>query len=160
MASARKLSPRSRKQLKPEIYSRVDDEATIILTYPKAQAIVQASWNWPFGRKDMEVYGQTGYAITVAQRHSRAPAGRKAEEQVAAKPVAAPYDNDFRISERWFSTEPKRTLLIARHQCDGHRDPGRSAAFGGRRRKIRIHLGSELQSEGRIRLRARTSASC
>ncbi len=54
------------QQMKPEIYSRVDDEATIILTYPKAQAIVQASWNWPFGRKDMEVYGQTGYAITVA----------------------------------------------------------------------------------------------
>ena len=48
------------QQIKPEIYSRVDDEATIILTYPKAQAIVQASWNWPFDRKDMEVYGQTG----------------------------------------------------------------------------------------------------
>jgi predicted dehydrogenase len=54
------------QQIKPEIYSRVDDDATIILTYPKAQAIVQASWNWPFGRKDMEVYGRTGYAITVA----------------------------------------------------------------------------------------------
>jgi predicted dehydrogenase len=24
-----------------------------------------ASWNWPFGRKDMEVYGSTGYVITV-----------------------------------------------------------------------------------------------
>ena len=53
------------QQIKPEIYSRVDDEATIVLTYPKAQAIIQASWNWPFDRKDMEVYGQTGYAITV-----------------------------------------------------------------------------------------------
>ena len=28
------------QQIKPEIYSRVDDEATIILTYPKAQAII------------------------------------------------------------------------------------------------------------------------
>src|SRR5579864_1334933 len=53
------------QQLKPEIYSHVDDEATIVLTYPKAQAIIQASWNWPFDRKDMEVYGQTGYVITV-----------------------------------------------------------------------------------------------
>ncbi len=50
------------QQIKPQIYSRVDDEATIILTYPRAQAIVQASWNWPFDRKDMEVYGQTGQA--------------------------------------------------------------------------------------------------
>ncbi len=32
---------------KPEIYPEVDDEATIILQYPKMQGIVQASWNWP-----------------------------------------------------------------------------------------------------------------
>src|SRR5499427_7871813 len=51
--------------IKPDIYSRVDDEATIIVTYPKAQAIIQASWNWPIDRKDMEVYGQTGQVITV-----------------------------------------------------------------------------------------------
>src|SRR4051794_6207704 len=53
------------QQMKPDIYSRVDDEATIILTYPKAQAIIQASWNWPIDRKDMEVYGQTGQVITL-----------------------------------------------------------------------------------------------
>jgi predicted dehydrogenase len=50
---------------KPQTYPHVDDDATIILAYPKAQAIVQGSWNWPFARKDMEVYGATGYAITV-----------------------------------------------------------------------------------------------
>ena len=43
----------------------MDDDATIVLTYPHAQAVIQASWNWPFSRKDMEVYGATGYAITV-----------------------------------------------------------------------------------------------
>ena len=50
---------------KPQLYPHVDDDATIILAYPHAQAIIQAVWNWPFGRKDMEVYGATGYAITV-----------------------------------------------------------------------------------------------
>ncbi|MFV1979655.1 MAG: Gfo/Idh/MocA family protein [Rhodothermia bacterium] len=49
------------QQIKPDVYPRVDDEATIILTYPHAQGIIQASWNWPFSRKDMEVYGSTGY---------------------------------------------------------------------------------------------------
>ena len=39
------------QHIKPEIYPHVDDEATIILTYPRAQAIVQASWNWPFDAK-------------------------------------------------------------------------------------------------------------
>jgi predicted dehydrogenase len=50
---------------KPDIYPRVDDEATILLQYPKAQGIIQASWNWPFGRKDFEVYGQHGLAIAT-----------------------------------------------------------------------------------------------
>ena len=85
------------QQIKPEIYSKVGDEATIILTYPKAQAIVQASWNWPFGRKDMEVYGQTGYAITVQGNDIRVRRGgdNTHEEQSAAKPVPAPYDNEL-----------------------------------------------------------------
>lgn len=51
------------QNIKPHIYPKVDDEATIVLTYPKTQAIIQASWNWPMSRKDMEVYGETGYVI-------------------------------------------------------------------------------------------------
>ncbi|MEN9745326.1 MAG: hypothetical protein RL640_1164, partial [Bacteroidota bacterium] len=51
-------------QYKPHIYPKVDDEATIILQYPGAQCIIQASWNWPFARKDMAIYGSNGYIIT------------------------------------------------------------------------------------------------
>ncbi len=51
------------QQIKPDKYPKVDDEATVLLTYPKAQVIIQASWNWPFNRKDMEVYGKTGYVF-------------------------------------------------------------------------------------------------
>jgi predicted dehydrogenase len=50
---------------KPAIYPHVDDEATVLVQYPKAQGIIQASWNWPVGRKDLEVYGETGYAIAT-----------------------------------------------------------------------------------------------
>ena len=53
------------QHFQPLVYPKVDDEATIIITYPSAQCIVQASWNWPFSRKDMEVYGETGYLIAV-----------------------------------------------------------------------------------------------
>jgi predicted dehydrogenase len=89
------------QQIKPEVYPRVDDEATIILTYPKAQAIVQASWNWPFDRKDMEVYGQKGYVITVQRNYIRvrgsAGSGEQEsrEQQIAAKAVPAPYDSSL-----------------------------------------------------------------
>jgi predicted dehydrogenase len=75
------------QRIKPEIYSRVDDEATIILTYPKAQAILQASWNWPFDRKDMEVYGQTGYAITVKRDSVRVRLAKQEEKLIDAKPL-------------------------------------------------------------------------
>ncbi|HXN23536.1 MAG TPA: Gfo/Idh/MocA family oxidoreductase [Candidatus Dormibacteraeota bacterium] len=79
------------QQIKPEIYTHVDDEATIILTYPKAQAILQASWNWPFSRKDMEVYGRTGYVITVGQDDLKVRrAGEKEEQIIAAQKVPSP----------------------------------------------------------------------
>jgi predicted dehydrogenase len=48
------------QNFQPEVYTKVDDEATIVLTYPHAQAIIEASWNWPHGRKDMDIYGQNG----------------------------------------------------------------------------------------------------
>lgn len=56
---------------KPDIYREVDDDATIILKYPESQAVIMGSWNWPFSRKDMEVYGATGYAITVGPNELR-----------------------------------------------------------------------------------------
>jgi len=84
------------QQIKPQIYPNVDDEATVILTYPKAQAIIQASWNWPFDRKDMEVYGQTESVITVKRDEIRLRrAGDSQEQQLAARPIPAPYDSEL-----------------------------------------------------------------
>jgi predicted dehydrogenase len=59
------------RQFKPEIYPKVDDEATIIVNYSNSQCIIQASWNWPFSRKDMEIYGDKGYIIAVDQTKMR-----------------------------------------------------------------------------------------
>ena len=60
----------------------VYDEATILVEYPKAQGIIQASWNWPFGRKDFEVYGERGYAIATGGNSLRVRMpGERAEEQ-------------------------------------------------------------------------------
>ncbi|QIA08348.1 Gfo/Idh/MocA family protein [Draconibacterium halophilum] len=49
------------KQYKPNVYPNVDDDATIVLSYPGMEGIIHASWNWPFNRKDMHIYGKTGY---------------------------------------------------------------------------------------------------
>ena len=84
------------QQFKPNIYPHVDDEATIILHYPKTQGIIQASWNWPFSRKDMEVYGETGYVIAAnsTEIRTRLKGDRKEQNQVLEK-RDYPYDDPF-----------------------------------------------------------------
>ncbi|WP_345162247.1 Gfo/Idh/MocA family oxidoreductase [Pontibacter saemangeumensis] len=85
-------------QNKPEVYKSVDDEASIILQYPKAQCIIQGSWNWPFSRKDMEVYGEKGYAIAVDATTVRQRLEEKSPEAVVQlKPRPAPYTDPFSL---------------------------------------------------------------
>jgi len=48
-------------RIKPAIYPKVDDDATIVLEYPTTTGIIEASWNWPFGIKDFEVFGAKAY---------------------------------------------------------------------------------------------------
>jgi scyllo-inositol 2-dehydrogenase (NADP+) len=75
------------QQFKPDIYAKVDDEATIVVEYPKAQGIIQASWNWPFDRKDFEVYAEHGQA--VASRNAlRVRVGTEPEHAVTPDPRA------------------------------------------------------------------------
>ncbi len=82
--------------VKPDIYPKVDDDATIVLQYPKRQVVIQASWNWPFGRKDLEVYGQTGY-ILAPDRNTLVY--RLAEKDPPTTRIAAsrqaPHDDPF-----------------------------------------------------------------
>jgi predicted dehydrogenase len=77
------------QRIKPDIYPRVDDEATILVEYPKAQGIIQASWNWPFGRKDLEVYGATGYAIATGGNSLRVRLPKLGERTETPEPRAA-----------------------------------------------------------------------
>jgi glucose-fructose oxidoreductase len=79
---------------KPQLYPNVDDDATVVLGYPHAQAVIQASWNWPFGRKDMEVYGATGYAITVAADKVRVRHEHDSEERLTTASPLSPPQND------------------------------------------------------------------
>jgi predicted dehydrogenase len=83
-------------QIKPDVYPKVDDDATIVLTYPKAQAILQASWNWPFGRSDVEIYGETGEVISVGR--DAMDVRLKGENKMShetAKPLVAPEDDEL-----------------------------------------------------------------
>jgi predicted dehydrogenase len=76
------------QQFQPDVYPRVDDEATILLEYPKAQGIIQASWNWPFNRKDFEVYGDHGLAIATGGSGLRIALPKEPEHAVTPEPRA------------------------------------------------------------------------
>jgi predicted dehydrogenase len=83
-------------QIKPDVYPNVDDDATIVLTYPKAVGIVQGSWNWPFGRSDVEIYGKTGEVKTAGrdamELRKEGDAGWKT---VAASALQPPEDDEL-----------------------------------------------------------------
>ena len=79
---------------KPQIYPRVDDDSTIVLQYPHAQAVIMGSWDWPFSRKDMEVYGATGYAITVGSDQVRIRHEHDTEEHLETAAGLPPQDRD------------------------------------------------------------------
>jgi len=81
------------QQIKPDIYPRVDDQATVIVEYPRAQGIIQASWNWPFSRKDFEVYAQRGYADAIGGNSLRVRLPGKDEESRTPSELA-PDDRD------------------------------------------------------------------
>lgn len=78
------------QQIKPNIYPKVEDEATIVLAYPHTTGIIEASWNWPVSRKDMEIYGPEGYLLTVKSEAVRLRLENTAEVSIQAKPYAAP----------------------------------------------------------------------
>jgi predicted dehydrogenase len=78
-------------KLKVEQHNKVDDDATIVLDYPDATATIQASWDWPYSKGQVEVFGPKG--SMVAARGSlflRSAGGRG--------PNAAPYGESVTLS--------------------------------------------------------------
>jgi predicted dehydrogenase len=84
------------KQYKPDVYPKVDDDATILLSYPGMEGVIHASWNWPFNRKDMHVYGTSGYVFVDDSETIRYRLDENSKEifkKVA--PGKAPFNDPF-----------------------------------------------------------------
>jgi predicted dehydrogenase len=104
------------QKMKPDIYPHVDDDATIILDYERSQGIIQGSWNWPIGRKDIEVYGQTGFihapdrAIIRYQMISEA-----SEVTQRLEPQPAPFDDPF----AWLAAVVRGSVTVGKDDLSG-----------------------------------------
>jgi predicted dehydrogenase len=82
------------RHYKPEVYPNVDDDATIVVEYPGAIGFIEASWNWPFSIKDLEVFGKTGYlhalnGTTLVERT------KDSYDNVPLEPAHAPYSDNL-----------------------------------------------------------------
>ena len=102
------------QQLQPAVYPHVDDEATILLEYPKAQGIIQASWNWPINRKDFEVYGETGLAIATGGTGLR---------------VALPNEPDHAVTPDLLAPDERDSISHLMAIARGHRKPNRLSSL-------------------------------
>lgn len=53
------------RTVRPDLYPNCPDEALIIVEYPQLVALVEASWNWPRERKELEILGRTGELLVL-----------------------------------------------------------------------------------------------
>jgi predicted dehydrogenase len=53
------------QKLKVEQRNKVDDDSTIVLDYPDATVIIEASWDWPYGMGQVQVFGPKGSLLAT-----------------------------------------------------------------------------------------------
>jgi predicted dehydrogenase len=66
------------------------------MIYPDLQVTVVGSWHWPYARKDVALYGETGAVITT---NDRSYSLRSGKSPFAAQDAKA----ERRVPLRWFA---------------------------------------------------------
>lgn len=85
------------QQIKPTVYPNVEDEATVVLEYSGVHAIIEASWNWPYETRDLQIFGSDGYVLVpqsdvVRMRKAGAP---ESQIQLLAPPKGQDASDDL-----------------------------------------------------------------
>lgn len=81
------------RHYKPGIYPKVDDDATILVEYPQATGLIEASWNWPFSIKDLEVFGEKGYLHALDKENIISRQRENIKGAKKAEPLAVPLND-------------------------------------------------------------------
>ena len=81
------------RHYKPNVYPKVDDDATIILEYPNATGQIEASWNWPFSIKDLEIFGETGYLHALDGQNIASRMRENIKGVKVAEPLPSPIND-------------------------------------------------------------------
>ncbi len=77
------------KKLKVAQQNKVDDDSTIVLDYPDATVIIEASWDWPYGKGQVQVFGPKGSLLaTGSNLFYRSTADRGSKGELDGEPVS------------------------------------------------------------------------
>lgn len=79
--------------LKPEVYPNVDDDATIVVTYPTATTVIEASWAWTHDTKEADIYTERG-SIHAGKWDNLQTRGENAPYQTVSPPAKPPHLGD------------------------------------------------------------------
>lgn len=88
------------RNLQPENYPDVDDEATIVISYPRHQVIIQASWNWPDSKKEMSAYCQNGSVHLDNETYLRVQQGAQPQRNIVVPRDSTQPQNVYDLLER------------------------------------------------------------
>src|ERR1700674_4356212 len=76
------------QKLKVEQHNKVDDDSTIVLDYPDATVIIEASWDWPYDMGRVQVFGPKGSLLATRNKLFYRPADEDGKEMgLEGKPV-------------------------------------------------------------------------
>ncbi len=81
------------QKLKVSQHNQVDDDATILLEYPDATVIIEASWDWPHSMGQVQVFGPKGSLLATRNKLFYRPTneeGRKMAPEGEAVALTAP----------------------------------------------------------------------
>jgi len=87
------------RKLKTEQHNSVDDDATLVLDYPDGTAILQASWDWPYGIDSVQAFGPkgsltaTGHQLFYRAKKDDARKVGLAGEAISLEPLAKEKSN-------------------------------------------------------------------
>src|SRR5581483_544032 len=79
--------------LKTAQHNAVEDEATVLLEYPDATAVLMPSWNWPYGKGQVELFGPKGSLLVMGDgllfqpAKAQTTAGNPQGKPVECKPL-------------------------------------------------------------------------
>ena len=76
------------QRFKVSQHNKVDDDATILLEYPDAMVIVEASWNWPHSMGQVQVFGPKGSFLATRSRLFYRPTEDRGKTGLEGEPIA------------------------------------------------------------------------